>query len=68
MPWKEMTEVDMSSTIFIVGVFVTATLLSLWIDWMGDVWKIAWWIRGVVWMGMLLAMLIVVLWVVGALG
>jgi hypothetical protein len=52
--------------VFVIGVFLTAALLSLWIDWMGDVWGVVWWIRGIVWMGMLLCMIVVVMWIIGA--
>jgi hypothetical protein len=59
-------EIDMTGTVFIVGVFVTAAALSLWIDWMGETWGIVWWMRGVIWMGMLIGMLVVILWIIGA--
>jgi hypothetical protein len=59
-------ERDMMGAVFVIGVFLTAALLSLWIDWMGDVWGVVWWIRGIVWMGMLLCMIVVVMWIIGA--
>jgi len=63
-----MTEVDMEGTIFIVGVFVTATALSLFIDRLGDELHVIWWIRGVVWVMMIMVMLGIVLWIIGAFG
>jgi hypothetical protein len=67
MLWRGMRweGIDMTGTIFVVSVFVLATLLSLFIDYIGEQFRVMWWIRGVIWVGSLSVMLYGILWVLG---